>query len=431
MVKQKKQSPPKCAAVKSNKNSQVLEATEGDTGQMQVDSFFTPNYREKKRKIISPLDGSTNATETRNEMLEAAAESELKETDSDLLNYKEKDQCKLTNRIEILETAMSDMMKSLEFQTQECDDLKRENREINEKNQLLEGRLTRAEKVVEDMREKVLEVQSRQMQDNLILYNIHEQDGVENTEALLLDFFQGAMKISDEQLAKVEIDRCHRLGVKHATKSRPIVVKLASSKSKAIILKHARNLAGSKYSINDQQPREYDERRKMLLPLFKQARKDKVPARWSKDKLVINNNMIQAPKDKVMDINIDVMSRASELRVKRAPPVTHNASTFQGTQVNVTSTDDIIPAIHAILKDTRTGRATHNIYSYRIKVGDKFIEHYDDDGEYGAGRRLLSHLQNNNVQNELICVSRWHMGGNLGIARFDHIRDAADAVMKM
>ena len=51
------------------------------------------------------------------------------------------------------------------------------------------------------------------------------------------------------------------------------------------------------------------------------------------------------------------------------------------------STDDGIPALHAIYANHRVARATHNIYAYRIQMADRLVEHFEDDGEYGAGRR--------------------------------------------
>lgn len=123
---------------------------------------------------------------------------------------------------------------------------------------------------------------------------------------------------------------------------------------------------------------------------------------------------------------MDVMDRAASLQVKRAPPTTQNGSTFQGSKVNISDQDDIIPAIHAIMKDTKTARGTHMIYAYRLSgTNNQTIEHYEDDGEYGAGRRLLNLLQ------EKDRVTRWHCGPNIGRARFTFINDAANAVLSL
>jgi len=127
----------------------------------------------------------------------------------------------------------------------------------------------------------------------------------------------------------------------------------------------------------------------------------------------------------VKDVNLDTVQKATSMRVKRTPPKSYHGSSFQGARVGLTQTDDIIPALQAICTDTRTARATHNIYAYRIGSGQHMTEHYEDDGEYGAGRRLLAILKEKNISNQIICVSRWCGGKHLGPARFSHIEEAA------
>ena len=59
------------------------------------------------------------------------------------------------------------------------------------------------------------------------------------------------------------------------------------------------------------------------------------------------------------------------------------------------------------------------------------IEHYEDDGEWGAGRMLLKLLRENNVTNSLVCVTRWYGGKHLGRTRFDLIKEAACQVLSI
>ena len=72
------------------------------------------------------------------------------------------------------------------------------------------------------------------------------------------------------------------------------------------------------------------------------------------------------------------------------------------------------------------------IYAYRLSgTNNQTIEHYEDDGEYGAGRRLLNLLQEKDISEQLVCVTRWHCGPNIGRARFTFINDAANAVLSL
>ena len=77
--------------------------------------------------------------------------------------------------------------------------------------------------------------------------------------------------------------------------------------------------------------------------------------------------------------------------------------------------------------NVRVAGAKHNTYAYRIKSPDGYVEHYEDNGEYGAGSMLLDLLKDENVDNKLVCVTRWYGGTHLGRARFDHIINTAKA----
>ena len=125
------------------------------------------------------------------------------------------------------------------------------------------------------------------------------------------------------------------------------------------------------------------------------------------------------------------LEKTTTTQVVRAPPQSHRDNTFQGSRASVSNREDLVPALHAIFRDTRVARASHNIYAYRLEADTGLVEYYDDDGDNGAGRRLLDMLQRKNITNTLLCVSRWHGGTNLGPLRFSHINEAAECVLQM
>ena len=130
-------------------------------------------------------------------------------------------------------------------------------------------------------------------------------------------------------------------------------------------------------------------------------------------------------QDCVRDKNLNTTDIAANMKIKSAPHKTYRKSTFQGHHTAIWTQDDIIPALHAIYALSGVARANHNIYAYRLGDGDQIIEHFSDDREWGAGRKVLELLREHNVTNKLVCVSRWYGGINLGQARFDHIKKAA------
>ena len=200
---------------------------------------------------------------------------------------------------------------------------------------------------------------------------------------------------------------------------------------KAVIWRHTRNLKGKPYSVNSQLSRKLDEEKRRLVPNYKEARAHNIKVRWIGEKLLVKDQMTEVRKDSVKDINADTTEKALSMKVRRAPPKIYNGSSFQGSCVAITQTDDAISALHAIYSDSRTAHAKHNIYAYRIQAQDTatIIEHYEDDGDYGAGRRLLELLREKKITNQFICVTSWQGGKQLGSVRFQYTLEAAKNVL--
>lgn len=57
------------------------------------------------------------------------------------------------------------------------------------------------------------------------------------------------------------------------------------------------------------------------------------------------------------------------------------------------------------------------------------LQDYHDDGEGGAGIKIMYLLQDSNVRNVMVVVSRWFGGIMLGQARFMYITDAARGML--
>jgi putative IMPACT (imprinted ancient) family translation regulator len=145
--------------------------------------------------------------------------------------------------------------------------------------------------------------------------------------------------------------------------------------------------------------------------------------------LIIEGKETAVQKDA---INTDSTEKALSLRVRHSPLHTLQGSSFKGHSVSVEEQDDIVPALHNVYADYRVARAAHNVYAYRIKRPyGAFIEHYEDDGDWGAGAKVLKLLQDNQVENRLVCVTHWSSGSHLGRARFSHILSAAKNSLTM
>jgi hypothetical protein len=112
---------------------------------------------------------------------------------------------------------------------------------------------------------------------------------------------------------------------------------------------------------------------------------------------------------------------------------TDRGSTFQSHAIKIVSQKQIQVYLSYLKSNNKIIKATHNILAFRFTTSDKktsnlkeFIsEGFDDDGEDGAGIRLLGLLQKMKVDNIMMVVSRWFGGTFLGPDRFKHINDSA------
>ena len=237
------------------------------------------------------------------------------------------------------------------------------------------------------------------------------------------------LKIPDGTLHEICCDKVYRMGKKQKS-PRPIVAHLSSARGKTLILQHAKHLDKTKhYGISEQLPSELQSRKQKLMPLFRDARSKQKKTKWMMDKLLVDDKVSSATRDRVKDINVCVGERALEMKVSSTPPKTYAGSTFQGHVVNISCQDDIIPALKALCMDTRVARAEHNMYAYRIGRPGAVIEHFEDDREWGAGKNILTVLKDKDITNKLVVVTRWFDGVHIGPKRFQYIREAAVQVL--
>ena len=129
--------------------------------------------------------------------------------------------------------------------------------------------IKKLEKSENEQNERLLDLQSRQMRDNLIFYNIPEErlEPDEECTNKLYTFFEEDVKIMNSRLIK--LDRVHRLGRYSPMKTRPIIAKFCHYQDREMVGKLAKNLDGTQYSISQQFPKEINARRKSLVLTLK------------------------------------------------------------------------------------------------------------------------------------------------------------------
>lgn len=107
------------------------------------------------------------------------------------------------------------------------------------------------------------------------------------------------------------------------------------------------------------------------------------------------------------------------------------ASTFQAHAIKIKNKKDVDFYKKCLLSQKKIKKATHNITIYRYIHEDtkQIVEDYDDDGEDGAGFRVLGVLQKMKLINLFVMVTRWFGGTLLHQDRFKRINDAAQILL--
>ena len=145
-------------------------------------------------------------------------------------------------KLDGIESDMKEIKLSLEYAHAEIANLKKENEKIKTDQNKGKERIQKLEEDNKVLRSKIIDLQARSMRDNLLFFNIPENER-ENTTDIVHKILE-KMKIRDAQNT-VRIDRSHRIGKKREgnRKPRPTVVNFYQDRE--YVRTHARKLKGT------------------------------------------------------------------------------------------------------------------------------------------------------------------------------------------
>ncbi|KAK0155523.1 hypothetical protein N1851_002112 [Merluccius polli] len=131
------------------------------------------------------------------------------------------------------------------------------------------------------------------MRDNLLFSDIPEQTP-DNPKYLIKQFMVTHLKIPADSVQNITFHRVHR---KHSDRGpRPIIAKFEHFEQKELVKSKGRELKGKPFGLNDQFPREINERRKILYPILKENRNNNKRTALVVDKLYIDGQLFRNTK---------------------------------------------------------------------------------------------------------------------------------------
>lgn len=201
----------------------------------------------------------------------------------------------IENKCEGIHAELNKMKIKVEKNTERIERLEYSGAELQDDVNFLHQDNQELFKINKELKEEILEVQTRSMRDNLLFGGItrklkRSQEGreYEDTEEVI-EFLVNEMGIQEE----ISFERVHRIGRTKNRKPPFIVAKFSSHKQRELVRKKAPvSLKGKdNYSIFEQFPKEIQERRKRLIPKLKAAKRNGKNAKLVVDKLYIEGQL--------------------------------------------------------------------------------------------------------------------------------------------
>ena len=220
--------------------------------------------------------------------------------------------------------------------------LKQENKDLNQRVETLNKTIEEGASSITAMKERLLEVESRSMQSNLVFFGLAElvdvEDNKSNCERLLKDFIKSEMTFEDSQNINTDdivFDRVHRLGRRRydrygqQIRPRPIIAAFKNFLEREIIRKAFSSIKTPWYSVREQFPREVEERRKVLYPLYKKTKANQNNSvKLIRDKLYVNGKTI-LHSDVQEDTNAGSIDNSQERRPREGRGNDYNDKTYR------------------------------------------------------------------------------------------------------
>lgn len=113
---------------------------------------------------------------------------------------------------------MKPLHESLEFSQEQLTKLAKENKSLQHCATSLTTQLDSVDKENKDIKETILDLQSRSMRDNLVFSSIPERTHDDNPEQLIKEFMTSHLQISPDIVNNITFHQVHHIGAQNANK---------------------------------------------------------------------------------------------------------------------------------------------------------------------------------------------------------------------
>ena len=317
---------------------------------------------------------------------------------------------------------------------------------------VIKGVVQVQDKVIHQNKMKVVDLMAQSMANNIVITGICEDvsesqhegqvwQQKENCKEKVLKFLREKLEM---EVQDSEVAVAHRPGKQYNNKPRAMIVCCELSLRERIFgftknLKDQVNENGDSYYVRQQLPEPLHIAKKEREDHLKSIRKanEQIPEEEKHKRVEAHtrNNMLyinKIPQKKyitppmVHDIfccDRDTIGRMEKINFSHSMEVTDKGSRFIGHAARVKNSKDVAAAYRKIRLLYPESDHIMVTYSSRSYTG------YHDDGEHGAGTKMLQALLHKGMKDVVVFVSREYGGAQLGQRRFLHIEKCAREAM--
>ena len=296
------------------------------------------------------------------------------------------------------------------------------------------------EEAIDELKQRVEELEFKSVRDSITIGGIIECEG-ENVYDLVTEFFQDVLMVEED----IPVLNAYRLGEKTDDNTRPIQVKLSDPGHKGLLFKYVSNIQNKvnekeqKFTLGDQVTGERADTQRWHRDTRKQNKKltmaEKLKISVKKGNLFINNErfemQVQCPRRSEF-INVPLQrlekyNHCMTTKLTEGEAIQVDDSKFIGYSAEILEIQDVVE-LYETLRFHHLD-AKHIVCAYRLP-GRQFpqLQAYKDDGETGAGRRLLYLMRDADIMNRVIFVVRYYKH-HIGAKRFIAYKNAASSAI--
>lgn len=326
---------------------------------------------------------------------------------------------------------------------QRFEDLTAENAQLRDELDIVKGLVHKQSKQIDSLQHKLADQIARSMENNITISGILgdsakiDEVGVRSQVELFLEE-QLELEIEDGEIIKA-----YHSGT-YTTEKHRMIVATVTPNLKQRIFQNASKLKGKvnkdqlPFSINQQLPDLLVEKRREIRQIIKdkkdqekgmdESQKSKILVRNSK---VFINGQLQRkalipPKPSDLFPDLEEQERINAIKLTYTQSRSANKCSFRAAACVASKMNDVHLAYKKVFQENPG--ADHIVAA----CSSEGTQGYQDDGEFGAGHRILKVINDAKLGDIAVFVIRDYGGENLGPTRFAVMKDlAAEAIYQL